>query len=259
MQNNTFSTLFVGHNRINLSAVDSTNDFLKRMVSNSEPLPEGTVIMADNQYAGRGQQQNTWSAEPGKNLTFSIYLSPKFLPLDKQFFLNMAVSNGLYNALSSLKGIFPKNKWPNDVYIENRKLGGVLIENIVAGSTIKATIVGIGINVNQRNFSTELTEKATSVYQFLQHDVNLIKLLDELCSQIEQQYLILRAGNYTYLKNVYVSNLYRYRQPGLFRQNGETFEGMVVDVTDTGQLVLKVDNGLRYYNFKEIEFLTQNT
>ena len=88
MQNNTFSTLFVGQNLIKLSAVDSTNNFLKSLVSNSEPLPEGTVIMADDQFAGRGQQQNNWQAEPGKNLTFSILLKPSFLPLNRQITIN---------------------------------------------------------------------------------------------------------------------------------------------------------------------------
>jgi BirA family biotin operon repressor/biotin-[acetyl-CoA-carboxylase] ligase len=100
LQNNTFSTLFVGQNLIKLSAVDSTNNFLKGLVSKSEPLPEGTVIMADDQFAGRGQQENAWHADPGKNLTVSILLRPAFLPLNKQFLLNMAVSIAINNTLT---------------------------------------------------------------------------------------------------------------------------------------------------------------
>jgi BirA family biotin operon repressor/biotin-[acetyl-CoA-carboxylase] ligase len=87
LQNNTFSTLFVGQNLIKLSAVDSTNNFLKNLVSKSEPLPEGTVIMADDQFAGRGQQDNTWYAEPGKNLTFSILLKPTFFTNSSTVFI----------------------------------------------------------------------------------------------------------------------------------------------------------------------------
>ena len=161
MQNNTFSTLFVGQNLIKLSSVDSTNNFLKSLVSNSEPLPEGTVIMADDQYAGRGQQNNIWKAEPGKNLTFSVLLKPTFLPLSQQFLLNMVVSTAINNALSHFLSDGLSVKWPNDIYFRDQKIGGVLIENTIVGNDIKTAIIGIGINVNQQHFEAELTVKAT--------------------------------------------------------------------------------------------------
>jgi len=97
LQNNIFSGLFVGQNFIRIKQVDSTNNFLKELASNSKPLIEGTVIMAENQYAGRGQQQNGWHAEPGKNLTFSILLKPTFLPVADQFDLVRAVSLGVFD------------------------------------------------------------------------------------------------------------------------------------------------------------------
>ncbi|RYG09111.1 MAG: biotin--[acetyl-CoA-carboxylase] ligase, partial [Chitinophagaceae bacterium] len=158
MQNNTFSTLFVGQNLIKLSAVDSTNNFLKNLVSNSEPLPEGTVIMADDQYAGRGQQNNVWKAEPGKNLTFSLLLRPTFLRLNQQFLLNMAVSIAVNDVLGGLLGSTVSIKWPNDIYFRNLKMGGMLIENNIVGNGIKTAIIGIGSNVNQQNFEAELTD-----------------------------------------------------------------------------------------------------
>ena len=255
MQNNTFSTLFVGQNLIKLSAVDSTNNFLKGLVSKSEPLPEGTVIMADDQFAGRGQQENIWHAEPGKNLTISILLKPSFLPLNKQFLLNMAVSIALNNALTKFASNDVFIKWPNDVYYKDKKLGGVLIENSIVGSAIKNSIIGIGLNVNQPCFSADLSNKAISLYQILQQDVNLQLLLAEICSQIESFYLQLKAGKHTFLRDTYVDKLYKINQPALYRQNGEVFEGVIIGVSDEGLLNVKRDDQLLQFNFKEIEFI----
>ncbi|HEY5325424.1 MAG TPA: biotin--[acetyl-CoA-carboxylase] ligase, partial [Mucilaginibacter sp.] len=116
MQNNIFSGLFVGQNFITLNEVDSTNNFLKELLSNSKPLMEGTVIMAVNQFAGRGQQQNGWYATPGKNLTFSIFLKPHFLQVINQFDLIRVISLGVFDAISPLLGDKLKIKWPNDIY-----------------------------------------------------------------------------------------------------------------------------------------------
>jgi BirA family biotin operon repressor/biotin-[acetyl-CoA-carboxylase] ligase len=94
--------------------------FLKTLLSNSKPLPEGTVIMAESQYAGRGQQQNKWHSEPGKNLTFSILLTPAFLAVSDQFDLNRVVSLGVYDALFPYLGEKLKIKWPNDIYYDDQ-------------------------------------------------------------------------------------------------------------------------------------------
>ncbi|MBP8067718.1 MAG: biotin--[acetyl-CoA-carboxylase] ligase [Pedobacter sp.] len=255
MQNNTFSTLFVGQNLIKLSAVDSTNNFLKSLVSNSEPLPEGTVIMADHQFAGRGQQHNKWVVEPGKNLTFSLLLKPTFLPLNHQFLLNMAVSIALNAALTPYLGPDLTIKWPNDVYFKNQKIGGVLIENSIVGNDIKTAIIGIGINVNQRYFEGELTHKATSVFQILQKDVNLMELLAEVCKELEHLYLQLRAGKHTKIRKVYVEKLYQLNKLAYYQKNGEVFEGIIRGVSDIGLLKMETDSGDQEFNFKEIAFL----
>ncbi|SHG77572.1 biotin--[acetyl-CoA-carboxylase] ligase [Pedobacter caeni] len=255
MQNNTFSTLFVGQNLIKLLEVDSTNNFLKVLVSNSEPLTEGTVIMADKQFAGRGQQDNVWHAEPGLNLTFSLFLKPSFLPVGKQFLLNMAVSIGIRNALQSFVKEGIRIKWPNDIYFGDQKMGGVLIENILSGSTYKAGIVGIGINVNQDRFDPSKLKSATSLKEILQQDVNLIELLAEICSHIEKQYLQLKAGSYQQLMDDYVSGLYKFNEPAAYRQNGEVIEGRIIEVTESGLLGILTNGELKHYNFKEVEFL----
>ena len=256
MQNNTFSTLFVGQNLIRLSEVDSTNNFLKSKVSNSEPLPEGTVIMADNQFAGRGQQENTWYATPGLNLTFSIYLCPGFLPVNHQFMLNMAVSVGIREALAALLGTELKVKWPNDVYYKDQKLGGILIENLLSGSNYKAAIVGIGINVNQLIFDPALLNRATSIGKILQRDVNLMGLLGEICRHIEGQYLKLKSGKFSDLQDNYLNGLYRFKEKALYRHDGSTFVGVITNVAPGGALIIASEGGEQRYNFKEVEFLS---
>lgn len=255
MQNNTFSTLFVGQNLIKLTSVDSTNNFLKSLVSNSEPLPEGTVIMADDQYAGRGQQNNVWRAEPGKNLTFSLLLKPTFLPLNQQFLLNMAVSIAINDALSLFLGESLAIKWPNDIYFRNQKIGGVLIENSIVGNDIKTAIIGIGINVNQQHFVAELTGRATSVFQILQKDVNLMALLAEICSALERLYLQLRAGKHTNIRQSYVDKLYQLNKPALYQKGDEIFEGSIKGVSANGLLRMERNDEIQEFNFKEIAFL----
>ena len=257
MQNNTFSTLFVGQNLIKLLAVDSTNTFLKDLVSKSEPVPEGTVIMADHQFAGRGQQENKWVAEPGKNLTISILLKPKFLALNQQFLLNMVISIAINNVLTKLVGTGITVKWPNDIYYLDKKLGGILIENTIVGNAIKTAVIGIGLNVNQPYFDEELSIKAISLHQILQEDVNLTELLSEICSRIESLYLQLKAGNHTFLRTAYVNALYKINKPSMYRHNGEVFEGTIKGISDLGLLNVERDGILNHFNFKEIEFLNQ--
>ena len=255
MQNNIFSTLFVGQNLIKLSEVDSTNNFLKLLVSNSEPLPEGTVIMADNQFAGRGQQGSVWHAEPGMNLTFSLYLKPAFLKITEQFFLNMLISITLHDTLVKFLGPSLKIKWPNDIYYNDQKMGGILIENTVAGNRYKSVIIGIGINVNQKKFDTKLLTSAISMFQILQQDVNLSALLGEICGNIESRYLKLRSGKYTNLRAEYISCLYKWNEPAYYRSKEQIIEGQILDVTDQGLLVVLTKGKKHLYNFKEIEFL----
>ncbi len=254
LQNNTLSTLFVGQNLIKLLKVDSTNNYLKNLLSNSEPLPEGTVIMADEQYAGRGQQENTWQATPGKNLTFSILLNPTFLPLNQQFMLNMAVSVALQNALQTFI-IGVSIKWPNDIYYKKKKIGGVLIENTIIGTSFKNTVVGIGINVNEQFFSQDLKDKAISLHQILRQDVDITKLLLQICVSLEQAYLQLKAKNFTFLRNIYNANLYQLNIKASYRQNGEVFDGTILGVSTMGKLIVQKDHKPLEFNFKEIEFL----
>ena len=254
MQNNTFSTLFVGQNLIKLKEVDSTNNFLKELVSKSEPLPEGTVIMADNQFAGRGQQNSVWQTQVGKNISLSIYLKPSFLPLDKQFYLNMAVSLAISETLSYFITSGISIKWPNDMYYLDKKLGGVLIENALTGTIIKSSVIGIGLNINQTDFPEEIAQRATSVIQILRKEFQLEVIMEKLFAFMEKYYLVLKSGKFESLKNRYLEKLYAINKPAYYKKDGRVFEGEIIGVEDEGRLIMKVDNHQKSFNFKQIEF-----
>jgi BirA family biotin operon repressor/biotin-[acetyl-CoA-carboxylase] ligase len=217
-------------------------------------LPEGTVILAEDQFAGRGQTNNVWTSEPGKNLTFSLLLNPSFLSPEKQFFLNKSISIAINEAVSRIIGEGIKIKWPNDIYFRNQKLGGVLIENILRGTTWKHAVIGIGINVNQTEFPQNLNNP-TSVKNILHSDYDITELLNHLCTAIEQQYLQLRAGKTAEINERYLSCLYRLGEQHRFLIDNQIFIGSITGVDDSGQLEVLIEGKLRKYNFKEISFV----
>ncbi len=225
-------------------------------MSNTKPVSEGTVIMADSQYAGRGQQQNRWHSEPGKNLTFSLLLRPVFLPVTQQFDLTRAVSLGIVNALRPYLGPELKVKWPNDIYYKNAKLGGILIENLLQGAQIKNAIIGIGLNINQEIFPAE-AGNPVSMKQILHRDYDLKIILSEICKNIETGYLNLKAGRFETVRKSYLERLYLLNEDKIFKAGGRLLSGKIVDVRTHGPLVLATADGLSEFNQKEIEFLTK--
>jgi BirA family biotin operon repressor/biotin-[acetyl-CoA-carboxylase] ligase len=257
LQNNTFSGLFVGQNLLTLKEVDSTNNFLKNLLSNSKPLPEGTVIMAESQFAGRGQQDNQWHSEPGKNLTFSLLLTPTFLKVLDQFDLTRTISLGVFDALEPILGDQLKIKWPNYIYYGDRKFGGMLIENMIQGGQIKSSIIGIGLNVNQENFPPGASN-ATSMKQILHEDYDLSGLLSEICNHIEAWYLKLKAGKVELIRSAYLKRLYWLNENKRFKTQNTTFEGAIKTVRDNGILVIENNKGDELeFSLKEIEFLNK--
>ncbi len=254
MQNNTFSGLFVGQNLITLKEVASTNTFLKDALSKSTPFLEGTVIMAEKQFAGRGQTGNDWISEERKNLTFSILLNPTFLRVEEQFDLNKAISVAINDVLQSYVGNNALIKWPNDIYIRNKKTGGLLIENIVSGNKIRHAIVGIGLNVNQTNFPVNL-KNVTSMKQALQKDYDLVVLLSEICSAVEARYLQLKAGHVKKIHAEYMDKLFLLNEWATFKTKTGIILGKITGITNAGQLELETLEGNMIFNNKEVEFI----
>jgi BirA family biotin operon repressor/biotin-[acetyl-CoA-carboxylase] ligase len=254
LQNNIFLGAFVGQNILSYKEITSTNDLAKQLVANSTPLPEGTVIMAEYQTAGKGQQQNGWYSEAGKNLTFSLVLFPLFLSLDNSFSLIEAVSLGVIKPLQKILGDQVRIKWPNDIYYGQKKLGGILIENVLSGQTIRRSVIGIGINVNQENFPARLPNPV-SIIQVIQQKSNLKEVLAQICGGIEHYYLALKAGKFAKIKQEYLDNLYGFEKPHYFKANDEVFKGEIFTVNHQGLLGVKKERETVFFDLKQIKFI----
>jgi BirA family transcriptional regulator, biotin operon repressor / biotin---[acetyl-CoA-carboxylase] ligase len=245
------NSLFVGKNLICLPSCQSTNDYLAQLLQN-QSLPEGSVVITDEQTAGRGQRGNTWVTSVGENLTFSIYLKPFFLNPMQQFDLNIAVALGVYDSLQYYLGDALKLKWPNDVFVDTQKIGGILIENVLKNSVIESSIVGIGLNINQLCFSVSM---ATSLKNITGKDWPLAYILHQVCQNIEVNYLKLKNGYIQQLRQRYTTVLYGLHQKRWFEADTEIFEGIIRGVTDFGLLKVEINQELRRFDLKEIRFL----
>lgn len=243
------NTLFTGQKLVYVPECHSTNAEALTLLQNTPQVAEGTVIITDNQTAGRGQRGNTWESEAGKNLTFSLILKPTFLHPKDQFKLSMAVSLGLYDYLTS-QVTDVKIKWPNDMMLGNQKTCGMLIENQISGQHIQSSIVGIGLNVNQQSFSLPTP---TSVAIKKGHEFVLNEVLAELLQWIEGRYLQLRAN--IDLKDDYVNALYAKGERRNFKSGEEVFEGIITGIDHVGLLEVEVGNGKRYFDLKQIQIL----
>lgn len=242
--------LFLGKNLISVPECHSTNTALQ-VLHDTSPQTEGTIFITAHQSAGRGQRGNSWEAEPGKNITFSVLLNPAFLAPADQFKLNMAVSLGVAHGLQSLINAQVLLKWPNDLWLHERKVGGLLIENQLRGHHLSSSIVGIGINVNQQRFQSHL---ATSLAVEAGHEFQLQEVLEAVAESLEGEYLRLRAGS-PELKSRYLAKMYRMGESHRFIADGESFEGTIRDVDDAGRLCMDTVNGPRVFSFQQVKFI----
>jgi BirA family transcriptional regulator, biotin operon repressor / biotin---[acetyl-CoA-carboxylase] ligase len=246
-------TLFFGKNIVYLPSCQSTNDEAAHRLRQSSFF-EGDIVITDHQTAGRGQRGNIWDAQKGQNFTLSVVLKPHFLSPSEQFKLNIAVSMGIFDFLNPHLGSLLKIKWPNDIYVENKKLGGVLIENTIQKNRIESSIVGIGLNINQSNFSNL---NATSLGQATGQYYNLENLLPELLESLEKNYLALRNNKFNDLKFRYLQNMFRYQESHWFERNEDRFQATIVGIDDQGRLAISAQNSptLQYFDLKEISFV----
>lgn len=249
------NTIFTGKFLIHLKRIDSTNKYAADWLSKNAPT-DGTVIIADEQYAGKGQIGNLWLSHPYKNLTFSLIYLPRFLNIAEQFYLNMVVSLGILQGLTPF--LINNNdlsvKWPNDIYYKNKKLGGILIENTLLGNQIKHTIIGIGINVHQTEFPVTLPNPC-SLKSITQQEYDLVKILESICCNIEHYYLMLQNRRTQELHHKYEDNLLNSQKEHKFTDKNGSFFGKITGVEKTGKLIIEVKNEIRTYNFKEIEWV----
>ena len=238
-----------------LDATNSTNDYLKQLLKDIE-LSNWTVVTANYQTSGRGQMQSKWESEKGKNLMFSALIKLEGLKVSNQFYLNCAISLGIFNALKEFDLPNLKIKWPNDIMAANKKLGGILIENSLVNNNIYQSIVGVGLNINQNKFPSYLP-KAISLNNILSKELDRNQILMAIIEELKIQISLLEQNKFDLLHKQYEQVLFKKGKPQMFvDQLKQNFVGKIIKVSKEGRLVVEKENGMvEEYNFKEVEFL----
>lgn len=224
----------------------------------TQPLyREGDVILAQCQTAGRGQRGHRWESREGENLTFSLVLEPQFLPPSEQFLISECVALGVCDALSHY-GIEAQIKWTNDIYVGDRKLAGILIEHKLQGSALARTVAGIGLNVNQREFSRDLPNPISMV-QAAGREFDREQVLQMVTTSIMARYEQLRDGGAVQVQAAYHAKMYRRGEEHWYAlPAGERFRGTIRGVEPSGALCIETEGGeLRKFLFKEVEFIIE--
>ncbi len=241
-------------NLIKLDAIDSTNDFLKEM-SRRQIVENFTIVTAKNQTKGKGQMGATWETESGKNLIISILIKEVLKDIDEIFHLNVAIALSVIKTLEPLHLPKLSIKWPNDIMAENKKIGGILIENSFKSDNRIESIIGIGLNINQINFDN--LPKASSLYLLKEKEFDVNEILESLFFQIKKQSSLLLSNQHDFLWKEYHKNLFKLNTPIAFsdHQNNQ-FMGIIQGVNYEGKLeVLLNDDSVKTFGVKEIQML----
>jgi BirA family biotin operon repressor/biotin-[acetyl-CoA-carboxylase] ligase len=242
----------IGYPLIRLQSVDSTNVYAAQLLRNSK-VTEGTVILAVHQTQGKGQGSNRWVSEAGCNLLFSLILLPDFMLAERQFYLSMCVSSAILDFINPIVQSV-RIKWPNDILINGRKLAGILIENTILDRNLHTSIVGIGININQKEFPPDLPNP-TSLSIATGKEYDLSDSLTALLKSLNTHIFKLYRERFAEIKTTYLNNLWGLNEWAVYKDSSGTFEGRIADVADSGELIVVLRSGAtKQYGFKEIAF-----
>ncbi len=243
----------IGDNIINLETVDSTNNYLKELLKVETPQ-EGTVIITQEQTAGRGQVGNCWESNKGENVTLSFVIYPTFIDARNQFMISKVISLGIVDFLKTFITDV-KIKWPNDIYVNEKKIAGVLIENTLIGNSISSSIAGIGLNINQKTFSPALPNP-TSLSLETGDTYQLEELYETLFSKLNYWYNKLKTSKVDDIDIEYLFLLYRYQKLHQYKVGDEVFTAKIIDIDQFGRLcLLNEKKELLQFAFKEVVFL----
>ncbi len=240
---------------VKLDAINSTNTFLKDLMRTSV-VENYTVVVTENQTNGKGQFDNTWSSEKGKNITISILCKFSNLNAQHSFYLNCAISLAIYTVVHNYIKKKLKIKWPNDILSSHKKLCGILIENTVSKGKIVNAIIGIGLNINQESFP-ETLPNAASLKMLTGNTYDKEMILNDLISAIQFQMHLIETEKFALLKSNYEQVLYRNGIPAMFKnERYGNFLGKILGITYQGKLVVELENEtLEKFDLKEIEFI----
>ncbi len=238
---------------IKLNAINSTNSFLREMAHTSL-LENFTVVVSKEQTKGRGQMGSKWVSEPNKNLLCSVFVQFNSLPISHQVLINYAVSIAIVNVLKGYKLPKVAVKWPNDILSSNKKICGILVENVMLKDEIKCSYIGIGLNVNQTIFPNHLN--ATSILKETNKEVNIDAVLNHLISELKTQVSYITNETTNVLKKNYLKHLFKKNTPMMFKNNKNVvFMGKIIGVSSVGKLQIELeDDSIEEFGIKEIKF-----
>lgn len=242
---------------IQLEEIPSTNTWLRQ---HAAELGHGTVVTTDRQSAGRGQRGNSWESEPGKNLTFSILVRPAGIPAVRQMAISRAVSLAIVDWLDRYlpDGMTASIKWPNDIYVGDRKICGILIEHSLIGSGIDRTIIGVGININQETFLSD-APNPVSLTQLTNREHHLGTMLAEAAGSIISRVESEMAASGLLTEAEYASRLWRRQGFHPYRDINGEFMAEIVNVAPDGTLTLRrLDGTTSHYAFKEVQAIIKS-
>lgn len=239
-----------GDPHYHFAELDSTNDYCLRLIQQQEVV-EGTLITTDYQTKGKGQFHRTWHSQMGQNLIMSLVIKPHFLSLIDQFGLNLFSSVAIARMLKHFVSQKVYVKWPNDIIVEDQKICGILIQNLIQNVTINHSIIGIGLNVNQTEFPKNSGDPVSILSLTGQHhSVEMVRA--ELIKQLELSYAELK-NNPDELKRSYLQRLYRKDERMIFQAGEETFEGFIRGINQMGQLLLEKHGEVRAFSHGEVK------
>ncbi|MGC1391202.1 MAG: biotin--[acetyl-CoA-carboxylase] ligase [Bacteroidales bacterium] len=245
--------MIIGSNLLFFRNLPSTNAYTADLIKKNK-IQEGTIIYTDYQSAGRGYSGNNWESEDGKNLLISIVLYPSFINPEDQFHISMAISLGICDFL--LRFIPDCSiKWPNDIYVNNDKIAGILIECSVLGNQIESTIAGIGLNVNQEKFVSS-APNPVSLSLLTGSFYNINDCLYKLVRDLDKRYKQLIKGHLSQIREEYITKLFRLNEWFKFKDSKGIYLGRILNVNDNGRINIYRENGeISEFAFKEIEFI----
>lgn len=238
-------------NVIQVQTVDSTNDEIRRLYQLGEAV-HGSVVVAGFQTGGRGQGNSMWESEEGKNLLCSFIFDQDLPEVEHQVYLNMSVCNAVWSAINHWVKFNVSIKWPNDVYVGNRKVAGILLENSVYQQQIKTNIAGIGVNVNQEVF---LSPRAISLKEATGQTIPIMEVLHELQVNLQANMDELAEKAYDRISERYHAHLMGLTQPVEFIENTRRLQGIFRGVDAGGRAIMEVNGELNYYANKSIEWI----
>lgn len=240
--------------RIALDETISTNRYAKEMPEDESH--ELTLVTAEFQTAGRGAGTNTWESERSQNLLFSLIAYPQRLQASQMFALSEVTALAIRDALCSYTEGF-QIKWPNDIYHNDKKIVGMLIENDLRGKWVRRSIIGVGVDINQTRFLSD-APNPVSLAQILGKEVDRDQVLNSIMQRFIYYYGIMEEECYSELHQLYMQHLHRKDALHPYSDEGGIFRARIRDVEPTGHLVLEDGNGrLRRYDFKEVRFISE--